>query len=381
MTKIRVLVFLLSTLVIGVAGVIFIMYAKGYRLDGQTFTFAPNGILVANSQPTGAQIFINGELKGATNSTLPLHPGTYDIAIKKDQYITWNKRMVIEKEVVTQIDTFLFPAAPSLSAITFAGVFNPVISPDLTKIAYGDKAGIWVIETFNFPIGFNREPRKIVDTDVTNATWQWSPDSRELILKSGLSSYLLNATTFTDQGKLVNIAGAQETKTLALWNQEKQTRLISQLSQLPSEIGTILQNKTTNIAFSPDEQKILYQATSNGSIPSGIIPGLPGSSTQKQERALKAKKFYVFDRKEDRNFEVGDETQVLYWFPTSNHLVLPEKDKVTIMDYDGTNRQSIYTGNYVFPNAYPSANVNRIFILTNLGADKITPNLYSLSLK
>ena len=52
-----------------------------------------------------------------------------------------------------------------------------------------------------------------------------------------------------------------------------------------------------------------------------------------------------------------------------------------IADYDNTNKQVIYNGSYVYPNAYPTPNINRIFILTNLGASKGNSNLYSLNLR
>jgi hypothetical protein len=51
------------------------------------------------------------------------------------------------------------------------------------------------------------------------------------------------------------------------------------------------------------------------------------------------------------------------------------------MDYDGTNRQEVYSGSYIAPHAFPTVNKERLLILTNLGADSVLPNLYSLSLK
>jgi hypothetical protein len=71
----------------------------------------------------------------------------------------------------------------------------------------------------------------------------------------------------------------------------------------------------------------------------------------------------------------------LSWFPNSKNLILAEEGKVTIMDYDGTNRQVVYSGNYVSPYAFPFVNTGKIIILTNLGANSSLPNLYSLSLK
>ena len=62
-------------------------------------------------------------------------------------------------------------------------------------------------------------------------------------------------------------------------------------------------------------------------------------------------------------------------------LVLAEEGKVIIMDYDGTNRQEVYTGSYIAPHAFPTVSDERLLLLTNLGADSGSPNIYSLTLK
>ncbi|MEJ2441674.1 MAG: PEGA domain-containing protein, partial [Patescibacteria group bacterium] len=175
MTKIRSLAFILTLLLIAVAGTFVFYYARGYRFDSEQFKFIPNGLLVAKSDPDGAQIFIDGELKTATNANIFLSPGTYDVSIRKEGFLPWYKRLTVEKEVVTEIKPHLFRAVPSLSAVTFSSSFNPVPSSDFSKIAYvvppntqdsngdEDKMGLWVLETVNLPLGFARDPQRITD--------------------------------------------------------------------------------------------------------------------------------------------------------------------------------------------------------------------------
>src|SRR4030042_6361491 len=136
MTKIRMFIFAITIAIVFVVGTLIFLYAKGYRLDSDTKKFSPNGLLVIKSVPDGAQIFINGELKTATNATIPLIPNTYDVSVKKEGFLSWNKRLTIEKEIVTEASAHLFKSVPSLSAITFLGVENPIPSHDLTKISY-----------------------------------------------------------------------------------------------------------------------------------------------------------------------------------------------------------------------------------------------------
>ena len=133
MLKVRLLIFLTTiAVVLGFTTVIF-MYAQGYRVNPNTLEVSPNGLLVIKSYPDSSQVYINGELKTATNATVPLPPGTYDVSVQKEGYHNWSKRLDIDKEVVTEATAHLFKIAPSLSAITFSGVENPVPSSDFSK--------------------------------------------------------------------------------------------------------------------------------------------------------------------------------------------------------------------------------------------------------
>lgn len=407
MTKIRLLLFLLTILIVGSVGVFVSYYARGYRFNTTTLKFSPNGLLVLKSVPDGAQIFVDGELKTATNATLPIPPGTYDVSIRKDGYSSWNKRLTIDKEIVTESTAYLFKSAPSLSAITFSGVVNPTPSKDMTKIAYvvpptpnaatsqDENGGLWIMDTINLPLGFSRQPRRITDGDLTLASWIWSPDGRNILLTTKTGSYILDTGTFTPQAKRVNIGSTQKDETLASWEEKDQNKLKAQMNKLPDELQSILDRKASSVVFSPDENMLVFTASGSATIPDNLIPQLPGSSTQKQDRILKSGYTYVYDIKEDRNFLIddgnpgiltidngytSDTKRRLSWFPTSRHLVLSEKGKITIMDYDGTNKQIVYSGSYVAPNAYPTLSSGRLLILTNLGADSTPPNLYSLSL-
>lgn len=383
MTKLRVVMFLLTIVVVGTFGFFLVLYARGYRLNQAHNNLTATGLMVVNSDPNGAQIIIDNKVNNATNSTISLAPGTYDVQLKKQGYINWEKKMTIQDGIVTEVDASLFPQAASLNPLTFAGAINPQVSPDYSKIVYGAADGIWVIETINLPLGFNSQPVKITDlVPDANTTWQWSPDSRQVLVTTKTSNYLLNISSTTLLPQLTDITGTLPTTKLT-WRTTQTKELDSLLSKLPSELQLVFQTKTRNITFSPDQTKILYTATDSATITPGLISPLPGSSTQTETRDIKKDGIYVFDLKEDRNFQITDIDIAgnVYWFPTSRNLLIPEKDKVVISDYDNTNKQTVYGGSYVYPNAFPTPNTNRIFILTNLGAIKASPNLYSLNLR
>jgi len=390
MTKIRIFVFLLTILIVGAAGVFISFYARGYRFDLTAWKFQPNGILVVQSEPTGASVYINNDLRGATNANISLPPGTYDVEVKKDGYFPWYKRLTIQKEIVTQALVSLFKNAPSLSPVTFSGATNPIASSDGTKIAFSvlpgtgvgnDKVGLWVMDTFTLPLGFSNDPKRVTDGDLTGASYQFSPDNRQLLLSMSNSVFVLDTGSFIGQSQRVNISATKDL-TVGGWKKEVDLKNASLLRDLPPVLADILSRKSISFTFSPDDNLIAYTASASGNLPDNLISPLPGSSTQRQERQIQPGHTYVYDVKEDRNFLISDQqSPTLRWMPSSRHLLLAREGQVVVMDYDGTNRQIVYSGSYVFPFAFPFTNATKLLILTNLGGDSSAPNLYTLTVK
>ncbi|MEK7182674.1 MAG: PEGA domain-containing protein [Patescibacteria group bacterium] len=408
----RALFFLASFVIVAIGGYFVIQYAKGYRFDTNKWQFNPTGILVATSTPDAAQVFINGILKTATNQSINLTPGTYDVEILKDGFFPWKKRLTITASVVTTTNAFLFTRAASLSPLTFGGATHPILSPDGTKLAWvvparpaggpqnpetPDKTGVWVLELGNLPFGFAREARQASDVEVGKENLlSWSPDSRSIILERANGIFLVDPGSFTPQAQLVNIKGKRLAQLQNSWSEYKEKKRTSLISKLPQEVADIVIRKTESFVFSPDETKVLYTASGSATIPDNLTPPLPGVSTQRQERDIKPAHTYVYDIKEDKNFLVSDQEvaisyellanssqrSTLRWLPTSRHLVLTEENNISILEYDGTNRVSVWLGPYEEPSVFPAPSSDQLIVLTNFGAtNNELPNLYTIKLR
>lgn len=406
MTKIRLLILATTIIIVGSLSYLVSLYARGYRLNSKNLKLTPSGLLIVKSNPEAAQILINQDAKGFTNTSFSLPPETYDLTVKKEGYTSWNKRITIKKEEVTEVDAHLFKIAPSLSAVTFNSCLNPTLSDDSTKIAFivpatienlaDKKEGLWILDNTNLPLGFSRDPRRITDGDLKESKIIWSPNGREILLITPKGKFLLDTSSFTPENKRINISNKAESL-LEDWQDEREKVKSSKIKSLPEKIAEIIKNYAEDISFSPDETRVLYKAKSDVNIPNEIIKPIPGSSTQKQERDIKKGRIYVYDIKEDRNFLIADKyknlqidqytkednkvSQKITWFATSRHLIWAKEGKIIIMDYDGTNLQEVYSGSYIAPHAFPTLSTDRILILTNLGSDSQEANLYSLSLK
>ena len=184
--------------------------------------------------------------------------------------------------------------------------------------------------------------------------------------------------------------------TVGEWKKEKSVKEQSLIKYLPEEFADILNRKTKDFVFSPDQNLVLYTASASAALPNNLIAQLPGASTQAQERNIQSGHTYVYDIKEDRNFLMTDQPvqissevdqvansplSAIRWMSTSRHLLFALPEKIVIMDYDGTNREVVYSGSYISPFAFPFNNTTRLLILTNLGGASTTPNLYTLTIK
>lgn len=381
MEKTRLLILLTTVFFVSVVGYFVALVARGYDFDIENLSFKENGILVAKSDPDGASIYIDSKLAGATNSNIKLAPGNYNVEIKKDGYTTWSKSLTIKKEEVTQVTAQLFRNAPSLSPITFNGAQKPVVSEDLNKVAYINSEGLWILSVTSLPIGFTNDPKRITDNLTQNSTFYFSPDGRQIMVEDLKNVYLLDTNEFVASNQRQNVANQKE-KILIQWQEERDKKQKGELQNLPQELQTVFKQNVESFKFSPDQTMVLYKASSEATIKEDLIAKLPGSSTQQEERTIKKGSSYIYDLKEDKNFFISNSSNDgLYWLPTSRHIIESKEGKIIIMDYDGTNRQTVFSGNYIKPHAYPHINASKILILTSLGSGDENTNIYSMSIK
>lgn len=375
-----------------------IAYGRGYRLNLKKTSLTTTGLISATSDPIAAQVYINGTLKTATNNSFNLEPGWYKVNISKEGYIPWEKDMRIQGEVVSRADAFLFPTNPSLSPLTTLGVDRPVLSPDGGKVAYiiptdhldgnyAKKSGLWFYALSDGTLGRNRDAVQLAAHesafDVTTATITWSPDSTKVLaqVKNGTARLYQTSRPGTFEDMTLSV------KTLMSdWEEE---RLIKERQKLAAYKPPIIAMATSSakiLSFSPDETKILYEATASATIPEAITPPLIGTNSTKEERTITPGNLYVYDSKEDKNYflltkkEAGQSK--IIWFPTSRHILLTFPTKIDVLEYDRTNWITIYSGPFVDGFVAPWNNGSRIIVMTNLNADATSlPNLYTVNLR
>src|SRR3989344_5070268 len=115
----------LGIIIFLVAAPVFILGIRGYIYDFENKRLVKTAILVIKTEPKGAEIAINGpkQVSKKSNTTLRFLPGgDYDISIVKDNFHSWQKRLVVRGGVVTwaaDLDKiYLLPKNPRLISET-----------------------------------------------------------------------------------------------------------------------------------------------------------------------------------------------------------------------------------------------------------------------
>lgn len=386
----RIAVPFLTALLIAAAALGIIVYGKGYRPAWEEKKLTATGLLSATSDPNAAQVIINGKLKTATNSTLNLEPGVYEVKITKEGYFPWRKTIKISKEIVTQVNAVLFPKTPELRPLTNTGVLNPLLSFDGTKIAFSipplatpagepdliSKKGLWSLDLngSNFP--FSKNLRQIAKT---GGNVVWSPDGKQIFFEE---KYLLDSSRLNDP--LLPIISSPSA-VLSDFQKQKELMEKQRISVLKPDLTDIATSSMKILAFSPDETKILYRANVSAILPNIISPPLMGVNSTPEKREIEKGQTYVYDIKEDRNYEIKKEfADILSPLPffSSSHLILIEKEAISLLEYDGTNKTAVYAGPFEKNFVFPWPDKGKIVILTSLNK-KASPqlDLYAINLR
>jgi hypothetical protein len=227
-----------------------IAYGLGYSFDWQKKTFIETGSFYFASSPTGGIIYINNKASGKTNKYIKhLLPREYEIAIKKDGYWPWEKRLKIESGIVTEArNILLVPQNPKIEMV------QKNIAPNFSLSAFT------LTET---------EKQKIEQASTTanvllkNAPYQLANDD---IFYLKIPDYILYKTNLSGMEKQqmsleslpvdsYKISVSSDEKSVAALGKTGRLFLLNADQRIFEEITA---DNIKNIQFSPDNKKLLY---------------------------------------------------------------------------------------------------------------------------
>jgi len=84
-----------------------------WAADWAQFLVAPAAAYLSiTSQPQGAEVYIDGELRGLSPLELVLEPGEVHVALVKEGYRRWSKSLMLENRDYKELSVRLLPASP-----------------------------------------------------------------------------------------------------------------------------------------------------------------------------------------------------------------------------------------------------------------------------
>jgi hypothetical protein len=254
-----------------------------------------------------------------------------------------------------------------------------------------------------------------VDVDFGNADIHFSPNSQQAIFDFATPtttySYLFNIGEETTEP--FDISPTRDSL-LQAWNIEKNKEITKILETFPKAMRPLALSEFEIIDFSPDQTKVLYQARSNFTLPLAITPPVIGANQTPEARSLQAGKLYVYDKKEDKNYLIPwnekdvESTPTKYkvspgtvdvqhvfatptsvpnvfsltptppfvplysekefpiiWHSDSKHLSIQKNKQIVMIDYDGENERTIYSGPFE-KDFFFITNSGKLYVLSNL---------------
>jgi len=344
--------------------------ARGYQPDfNDGFKFKATGLLSATSKPKSASVFINGQLYTATDDTINLSPGKYQVKIIKDGYQPWSKNIEIQKEMVVQTEATLFRSAPDFSPITQNGALNPTVNLDKNSLIFSvSKAGaskdngIYLIETYSSPLPLGKNTSKQIignfpSIDWSNFSFTFSPNSKQILAISHTqnTAYLLNLEASgskkpTDVSNLITFINND-------WQKQRSQILLSKLERLPAKLRPLVATQSADILFSEDDSKALYLSQKSS--------------------------YLVYDLNKDISYPIGNLNEIdnPFWLPNSNNLVYSNKSQqIKTVEYDGSNQSTIFAGKFSNNLILPWSDGSKIIVYTR-PFPEAPENLYSVSIR
>lgn len=405
-----------------------VAYARGYRLDVSSTAITSTGLVAVTSTPRTAKVYVNSELKGITDLSLNLAPGTYTFTVVKEGYFPWQKTVKLKGEIVQSLDAILYPVNSSLNPLTNIGIVKAIpigtesdriilfsdnspkvpteepLFPEPTPSADGSTAGIYVYDASRRVISFLPNLQRIISYDKIGPALNpldleivFSPDGKQMIVftvepttKNTRSSYRQYNEYYPrytppesySQALLVNIDEADGTplnitetvdSLMDAWTQTKDRQLSTLTKAMDVPLGDFFKEKTHILDISQDKTRILYQATASASLAPILKQPLIGSNQTNEVRNTEPNNIYLYDIKEDKNYPImssfeAQKQSLPILHPNSKNIIYNESKSISISDFDGKNKYKVYSGPFD-PRFFAISSNGRIFILTNLNPE------------
>lgn len=382
-----------------VATILVTLYIQGYRLnlnrqDPNSKLLKTTGILAVTSLPKSAAVYLDNKLVASTDNSLTLDPKNYQLKIVKDGYLPWQKNYQIKPEVVFTTSANLFKSVPNLEPITISGAINPKLSSDgkiivfaVNSAAASKDNGLYLYETNSNLNLIKANPRQIAPNfpplDWAKAVFEISPNNRHALAYFGTATYSFDLSDNLTSKSLTLLDSKEILALKKAWQDQNDSLLANELNKLPSNLQPFVTSSSANsLIFNSSKDKLIYQASQDTILGFQVKPTMPARSTQTETRQIKTGQLYVYDLIDDTNYFLADGKNILrpQWIPDTDNLIFIKDNQIYVQDYDSTNSQVIFAGNFDQHILSSTSDGKKLILLTSPypGASQ---NLYTVTVR
>lgn len=163
-----------------------IVYTMGYRYNFQVGQVQKTGVLILNSYPDDADVFLDGKIVDDKTPSIikKILPNEYTVEVVKEGYHTWSKKLEVRSGETTFAESIVLFSDQSPVAKFSREIKDSLFSPNRTHLIYVIEEASW-IEIWLFSLknqDFTLIDRRDTST-VDNINFEWSSGSNKIYLE------------------------------------------------------------------------------------------------------------------------------------------------------------------------------------------------------
>lgn len=243
----RVILSSVATIAVFVIVTVTVLFMLGYRLDGVNGQLEQGALLQFDSNPNGANVFIDGKSIGSQTATKQtVIAGTHTISMQKNGYEKWSRTLQLTAGTLTWLDyARLVPVQRPVTAVgNYATLTGVQFSPDLKWVVLQTKADTPTFRLVDLRSQDVKGSDLILSPDLySEATTAGVTHTFSLVRWNGDGRYILIKHAYKDQTEWLMVDTQDATKDVNI------TRLLSANFsdvQFAGSGGTTLYGLTTD---------------------------------------------------------------------------------------------------------------------------------------
>ena len=266
----------LYTFILCLIALIIYFYANGYRIDILKQEITQTGVINVGGNIYGAEIYLNNKLLGKTPKSTNLEVGDYDVLIKKDGYINWEKNITIQEGRSYPIEPYLVKQKPLFTTLWTSNgqiikTWNNTAKSHILFLTQEseNEYKLWRYNVDPSLLDFSDNPLTILNLNTQNFSITLSPSGLQALLSitnadNTTSQYIIDTQHLNNLSTLKAL-DSDLTKSQLYWSNDSSYLIAVSDSKIASydikqgtSVDLLTKNSSTTSVWATDTQGYFY---------------------------------------------------------------------------------------------------------------------------